>query len=88
MLAHAREEAEILKKEAAANLAAMLKRRERMALDKIAQAEAKALAEVRAEAVDVAVAAAHPHPAPQHLAQERAGALIDQAIGELDKKLH
>jgi F0F1-type ATP synthase, subunit b len=66
---------------------AMLKRRERMALDKIAQAEAKALAEVRAEAVDVAVAAAT-RILTRHLAQERAGALIDQAIGELDKKLH
>ena len=87
MLAHARAEAETLKKEAAANLEAMLKRRERMALDKIAQAEAKALAEVRAEAVDVAVAAAT-RILTQHLAQDRAGALIDQAIGELDKKLH
>ncbi len=87
MLAHAREEAETLKKEAAANLEAMLKRRERMALDKIAQAEAQALAEVRAEAVDVAVAAAT-RILTQHLAQERAGARIDQAIGELDKKLH
>jgi F-type H+-transporting ATPase subunit b len=87
LLAHARDEAETLKKEAAANLEAMLKRRERMALDKIAQAEAQALAEVRSEAVDLAVAAAT-RILTRHLAQDRAGALIDQSIGEIEKKLH
>ena len=74
-------------KDAAANLEAMLKRRERMALDKIAQAEAQALADVRNEAVDLAVAAAT-EILTRHLAQDRAGALIDQSIGELEKKLH
>jgi F-type H+-transporting ATPase subunit b len=87
ILARAREEAEVLKKEAAANLAALLKRRERMALDKIAQAEAEAKAEVRARAVDLAVAAA-----TLVLEQQAAGPfsarLIDQAIGELEQKLH
>jgi F-type H+-transporting ATPase subunit b len=87
LLAHARDEAETLKKEAAANLEAMLKRRERMALDKIAQAEAQALAEVRSEAVDLAIAAAT-RILTRHLAQDRAGALIDQSIGEIEKKLH
>ncbi|HZT20017.1 MAG TPA: F0F1 ATP synthase subunit B [Dongiaceae bacterium] len=87
ILAHAREEAELLKKEAAANLEATLKRRERMALDKIAQAEAQALAEVRGEAVDLAVAAAR-GILQQRMSGPQAGALIDQAIAELDKKLH
>lgn len=87
ILAHARDEAKTLRKEAAANLEAMLKRRERMALDKIAQAEAQALAEVRSEAVDLAVAAAT-RILTQHLAADRAGALIDQSIGELERKLH
>ncbi|HKF63020.1 MAG TPA: F0F1 ATP synthase subunit B [Dongiaceae bacterium] len=87
LLAHAREEAETLRKDAAANLEAMLKRRERMALDKIAQAEAQALADVRNEAVDLAVAAAS-HILTRHLPLDRAGALIDQSIGELEKKLH
>jgi len=87
MLARAREEAQVLKKEAAANLEALLKRRERMALDKIAQAEAEAKAEVQARAVDLAVAAA-----ALVLEQQAAGPLsarlIDQAIGELAHKLH
>jgi len=87
MLARAREEAQVLKKEAAANLEALLKRRERMALDKIAQAEAEAKAEVQARAVDLAVAAA-----ALVLEQQAAGPLsarlIDQAIGELAQKLH
>ena len=65
----------------------MLKRRERMALDKIAQAEAQALADVRNEAVDLAVAAAT-QILTRHLSLDRAGALIDQSIGELEKKLH
>ena len=58
-----------------------------MALDKIAQAEAEAKAEVQARAVDLAVAAAK-----VILEQQAAGPLsarlIDQAIGELEQKLH
>ena len=87
LLARARDEAETLRKDAAANLEAMLKRRERMALDKIAQAEAQALADVRNEAVDLAVAAAT-QILTRHLSLDRAGALIDQSIGEIEKKLH
>lgn len=87
ILARAREEAEVLKKEAAANLVLLLQRRERMALDKIAQAEAEAKAEVKARAVDLAVAAA-----TLILEQQTTGPLsarlIDQAIGELGQKLH
>jgi F-type H+-transporting ATPase subunit b len=87
LLARARDEAETLRKDAAANLEAMLKRRERMALDKIAQAEAQALADVRNEAVDLAIAAAR-EVLTRHLSLDRAGALIEQSIGELEKKLH
>jgi F-type H+-transporting ATPase subunit b len=87
ILAHARDEAETLKKEAATNLAATLKRRERMALDKIAQAEAQAVAEVRNLAVDLAVAAAH-RILDRQMAGPQSGKLIDQAIAEIDKKLH
>jgi F-type H+-transporting ATPase subunit b len=88
MLAHAREEAETPKKEAAANLEAMLKRRERMALDKIAQAEAKALAEVRAPKPSTSPPSPPPPASSPGIWPRSAGALIDQAIGELDKKLH
>ncbi|HLB79695.1 MAG TPA: F0F1 ATP synthase subunit B [Dongiaceae bacterium] len=87
ILAHARSEAERLRREAAANLDAALARRERMAMDKIAQAEAQALAELRNQTVDIAVAAAARLLA-QTIDERRADALIDAAVAELDKKLH
>jgi F-type H+-transporting ATPase subunit b len=46
ILAHAKDEAERIRREAAANIDAALKRRERQAMEKIAQAEAQAVAEV------------------------------------------
>jgi F-type H+-transporting ATPase subunit b len=87
ILTHAREEADIFRKEASANLTAALARRERMALDKITQAEAEAVAEVRSQAVDLAVAAAR-RILQQQMTGPQAGNLIDQAIAELDRKLH
>jgi F-type H+-transporting ATPase subunit b len=87
ILNHAREEANLFRKEAAGHLTAALARRERMALDKITQAEAQAVAEVRSQAVDLAVAAAQ-RILQQQMAGPRAGNLIDQAIAELDRKLH
>ncbi|GIK96206.1 MAG: ATP synthase subunit b 1 [Alphaproteobacteria bacterium] len=87
ILAHAKDEAARLKSEAASNLEATLKRREKMALDKIAQAEAQALKEVRHEAVDIAIAAAERILA-KSVDEQRQAALVDQAIGELDSKLH
>lgn len=66
---------------------ASLKRRERMAMDRIAQAEADATAEIRALTADVALEATR-----QILAQEVQGAraeqLVDAAIGELGTKLN
>jgi F-type H+-transporting ATPase subunit b len=87
ILAHARAEAAVLKQEAAANLSATLARRERMALDKIAQAEAQALAEVRRQAVDLAVAAAT-RILQEQMAGPRAASLIDHSIAEIERKLH
>ena len=87
ILTHAREEADIFRKEATANLTAALARRERMALDKITQAEAQAVAEVRSQAVDLAVVAAQ-SILEQQMKGPRAGGLIDQSIAELDRKLH
>ena len=86
-MTRAREEAELFRKEASANLTAALARRERMALDKITQAEAQAVAEVRSQAVDLAVVGAR-RILEQQMSGPRAGNLIDQAIGELDSKLH
>ena len=64
-----------------------LARREKASLEKIAQAEAQALAEVRREAVDVATTAAAQIIRSQ-IDGVRGGALIDQAIAEVEKKLH
>ena len=87
IVAQARSEAERLKTEAAANLDAAFARREKMAMDKIAQAEAQAVADVRNHAIDVAVAAA------EQLLKSKTDAargerLIDSAIGELERKLN
>ena len=87
IIAHARSEADRLRREASANLDAAIARREKMALDKIAQAEAQAVADVRNHAIDIAMAAAG------RLLKEKVDArkgdeLVDAAIAELDRKLH
>ncbi|MDY0871328.1 F0F1 ATP synthase subunit B family protein [Dongia rigui] len=74
-------------KEAAAGLEAAFVRREKLALEKIAQAEAAAIAEVRREAVDVAGAAARKLIAAS-LNDARASALIDAAIKDVNQRLH
>jgi F-type H+-transporting ATPase subunit b len=73
--------------ESMAALEASMSRREKLALEKIAQAEAAAAAEVRREAVEVATAATRRLLA-QALTDERSTALVDQSIKELDRKLH
>lgn len=87
ILTHAKDEAARLKAEAAANLEATLARREKMAMDKIAQAEAQALKDVRNEAIEIAVAAAG-RVLARSIDDQRQAALVDQAIGELEGKLH
>lgn len=87
IIAHAREEAVRLTEQGYARLEAALKRREQMATERIAQAEAQAVAEVRARAVDIAIEAS------RAIIQEKAkgkhaDALLDQAIKELPEKLH
>jgi F-type H+-transporting ATPase subunit b len=74
-------------KDAGKKLEENLARREKASLEKIAQAEATALAEVRREAVDVATAAAA-HVIRSQMDGTRGSALIDQAIAEVEKKLH
>jgi F-type H+-transporting ATPase subunit b len=74
-------------KDAGKKLEENLARREKASLEKIAQAEASALAEVRREAVDVATAAATQVIRSQ-IDGVKGGALIDQAIAEVEKKLH
>ena len=87
ILAQAKDEAERLKREAASHFEAVTARREKMALEKIAQAEAQAIAEVRAQAVDLAMAATT-RLLGEAMTEQRSAALIDAAIADLDKKLH
>ena len=87
ILAHARDEAERVRREAAANLEAAFARREKMAMDKIAQAEAQAVADVRNHAVDIAMAAAA-KLLKEGIDSGKGDELIDSAIKDLDRKLH
>lgn len=83
----ARDEAETLSKQAAADLEVSLKRREQLALQRIAQAEAQATADVRAAAIDLAMAATR-KVLTDKLDAGRQDALIDAAIKELPGKLN
>ncbi|MDC3347217.1 F0F1 ATP synthase subunit B [bacterium] len=87
MLAHARAEAERMAKEGAEKLEEALKRREQLAVEKIAQAETDAIREVRAILVDVAVATTRSLIA-SNMDAGKSGAMVDEAISDLSKKLH
>jgi F-type H+-transporting ATPase subunit b len=87
ILAQAKADAERLATQAAADLDASLKRREQMALQRIAQSEQQALAEVRTAAVDIAIAAAG-KLLGEKLDAAKQDALIDGAIKELQGKLN
>jgi F-type H+-transporting ATPase subunit b len=87
IVAHAKSEAAQIITDASANAEAMIARRTKMAEDKIAAAERAAADEVRATAASLATAAA------QQLLKDKLDAtaqakLVDQAIGELDRRLH
>ena len=84
---HAREEAKRIATEAEAGLEAGLKRREQLAMDRIAQAETKALDEVRTMAVDVAVEATRTLLA-EKVSDAQGDKLVDDAIKGLAGKLH
>lgn len=87
IIAHARAEAERVGERAARDLDALLERRHRLAMERIALEEQKAVAQVRNAAVDIAIAAARQMLA-QELGTERRSALIDQAIAALPQALH
>ena len=87
MLEHARAEADRMAKEGAEKLEEALKRREQLAVEKIAQAETDAIREVRAISVDVAIAATRDLIA-SNMDDGKSGALLDDAISDLSKKLH
>jgi F-type H+-transporting ATPase subunit b len=87
IVAQARSEAERLAQQAARDLEASLKRREELAMQRIAQAEQQAAADVRAAAIDVAIAATE-RLLKEKVDGAKGDALIDQAIRELPAKLH
>ncbi|MEK9944541.1 MAG: F0F1 ATP synthase subunit B [Alphaproteobacteria bacterium] len=84
---HAKEEAVALRAEAERKLEESLARRTRLAEEKIGRAEAQAIQDVRNTAIDVAVTAAQKLIA-ENLDDGRAQALIDDAIGEVQKNVH
>ena len=82
----ARKEADRLGKRAAEDLEKALKRRQKLAMERIARAEAEALDEVRGVAVDVALDATRRLLA-EKMSGKRADVMIDAAIEELPEKL-
>lgn len=87
LLANAKHEANLLRNQAAEDLKATLARREKAALEKIAQAEVQAVQDVRALAVDIAMAATA-KLLSENVDPNRDQAMVDQAIKDLGQKLH
>ena len=87
IVARAKEDAEILRKESIKELEASLARRQELAEAKIRQAEEKAVAEVQNMAVDVAIAAAA-KLMQSGLKDNQSDALVDQSIKDLAKQLN
>ena len=82
----AEEEAKRLEERRRAELDAALARRIEQAMERIAQEEQRALAEVRARAAALTMRTTT-RLVTDHLDEARAGALVDGAIAELDRKL-
>src|SRR3546814_3332927 len=87
IVAHARAEAERLVAEAKIQAEEAITRRTRLAEEKISAAERAATDGLRARAADMAVEAARSTIASQTDASVQKK-LTDQAIGELDRRLH
>lgn len=87
IVAQAREDAEAYAREARAKLAESLERRQRLAEEKIARAEADAVNEVRARAAEIAVAAAGRLIA-EGLPDAKAKSLIDDGVEAVRDKLN
>jgi F-type H+-transporting ATPase subunit b len=87
ILARAEAEAKRMGADAAKGLTTALERREQLAMEKIAQAEARAIDEVRSTAVDIALAATR-KLIEENVDKVKSDALIEDAIKELPDKLH
>ena len=82
----AKQDAEVHRAQAEKDLAALLKRQEELAVEKIAQAEAAAVQEVREMAVDLAIAATGKILA-EKVTGDLSDQLVDKAVAELPQKL-
>jgi len=87
IIAAAREEAQVLRQRMTDDLETTLKRREKQAMDRIAQAENDATAEVRAIAADIAIDATNTLLVSE-VRGDKAASLIDDAISDLPDKLN
>ena len=86
IVTHAKDEAQRIAAQSARDLEEVLRRRQLLAEERIAQAETKAVEEIRAVAVDVAIAAARDVIAAQ-TDEQRGGAMLDAAIAALPQRL-
>ena len=84
---HAKTEAREAAEQARSEIEGQVARRLQAAEERIASAEAAAIKDVRDRAADIAVAAAAEVLKGQ-MGGDRSAALIDQAIGSVDAKLH
>lgn len=87
IVAQAKEEAQAAATQAKADMEASIARRLQAAQDQIASAEAAAVKDVRDRAISLAVASAQDVIAKQMTATN-ANKLIDEAIGQVQAKLH
>ena len=85
--ARAKEEAERIVENGRTRLKGSLQRREKLAMDRITQAEASAVDEIRARTVDIALDATRDLLA-DNLSDHKANAMLDDAIKELPGRLN
>ena len=85
--ARAKEEGKRIIENGRARLEDSLQRREKLAMDRISQAEASALDEIRARTVDIALDATRDLLA-DNLSDHKANAMLDDAIKELPGRLN
>ena len=84
--ARAREEAKRILENGRLRLEESLQRREKLAMDRITQAEASALSEIQALTVDIALDATHELLAT-NVSDDKANAMLNDAIKELPDRL-
>ena len=87
ILAQAKAEATRMAQDAAVALETTVQRRSELAMDRIARAEQKALKEVRDVAIEIAVRGAERLIAAE-VDDKKADKMVDDAIKDLDRKLH